>query len=80
MRMVRLPPSSDNRGEVGPPNSIRTEKVAPVSRRKEMNHSDSVMTTQDPLLGMALVRPKESRAPSVIQGQTYEVGWRAVWV
>ena len=57
-------------GEVGPPNSIRTEKMALVSRRKEIGRSDSVVTTQGSLLGIVVVRPKESRAPSVIHGQT----------
>lgn len=58
---------------MGPPNSIRTEKVAPVSRRKEMGRSDTTMITQSSLLGMAVVRPREPGVLSVIHGSLLEV-------
>lgn len=66
MRLVRLPLHPNNRGtrrEVGPQNSVRTKKVTLVSRRKEMDYPDTMMTTRGSLTEMAEVRPRKLRLP-----------------
>ena len=47
--------------EVSPQNSIRTEYVAPVSRRKEMGHPHTTIITQGSLLVMGVVWSRELR-------------------
>lgn len=51
--LVRLTNHKGTR-RVDPQNPIRTQKVALVSRRKDMDHLNSVMTTRDSLLDMVL--------------------------
>lgn len=46
---------------MGPQNFVRTEKVALVSRRKEIDLPDTVMNTQDSLSEMAVVWPRDTR-------------------
>lgn len=44
---------------VGPQKFVKTEKVAPVSRRKEIGLPDTMITTRGSLSEMAVVRPRE---------------------
>ena len=51
-------------GEVGPQNSLSTEYVASVSKKKKMGHPDTVMFTCGSLLQMtSVVGSKEPRQP-----------------
>ena len=46
-------------GEVGPQNPIRTEQVAPVSKRKKMGCPHTTISIRNFLLVMAVVRSGE---------------------
>jgi hypothetical protein len=62
---VRLFPTlstEEREGDVGPHNSIRTKKVALVSRMN-MDGCDTVSTTQGFLLEMTVVGPREPGPP-----------------
>lgn len=55
-------PHPDNggwKGEGGPPNSLRTEYVAPVSKRKEIDFIDTRMSTWSSLSEMTVVGTRE---------------------
>lgn len=59
-----MSPYPDNRGmrrRVGPPNFVRIEQIAPVSRRREIHCPDTMMATHGSLLELVVVRPRESR-------------------
>lgn len=59
MKQVRLsfffPLTIQRRGVIVPPNFLSTEYMAPVSKRKEMNHPGTMMSTQGSLSEMAVV-------------------------
>lgn len=65
-RLIRLTPYPNLLGEQeekgDPPNSIRTEKVASVSRKKETDCPDTVMITHGSQSEMVVVRPKDPMA------------------
>lgn len=48
---------------MGPQNSIRVIKVAPVSRSKKVERTDTMMSTRGSMLETAVVGPREPRLP-----------------
>lgn len=68
MKQVRLsfffPLTIWRRGVVVLQNSLSTECMAPVSKRKEMNHPGTRMSTQGSLSEMVVVGFKRAQVPS----------------
>lgn len=66
MKQVRLsffcPLTIQRRGAVVPKNSLSTEDMTPVSKRKDMNHPDTMIFSQGSLSERAVVGSKEPRS------------------
>jgi hypothetical protein len=56
---VPYPDNTEMRRRGGPPNSIKTESVALMCKRKEMGCLDTIMTTLGSLVAMEVVRSRE---------------------
>lgn len=66
MKQIRLsffcPLTTRRRGIAVPKNSLSTEYMAPVSKKKAMNHPDTMIFTQGSLSEMAVVGSREPRS------------------